>query len=97
MRKIMSLVVVLTLAFSMAAYAQMGMGRAGAQQTSVANVEEAKALVLQQASNIKGAKVVSASEGQGRRGTMYIINVSDDNSKTYECHVNPWGEVILFR
>ncbi len=101
MRKIMSLVVVLTLAFSMAAYAQMGMGRgmgrAGAQQTSVANVEEAKALVLQQASNIKGAKIVSTSEGQGRRGTMYIINVSDDNGKTYEYHVNPWGEVILFR
>ena len=101
MRKIMSLVLVLTLAFSMAAYAQMGMGRgmgrAGTQQTSVANVEEAKALVLQQASNIKGAKVVSALEGQGRRGTMYIINVSDDNGKTYEYHVNPWGEVILFR
>lgn len=45
-RKIMSLVVVLTLAFSMASYVQMGMGRAGAQQTSVTNVEEAKALVL---------------------------------------------------
>ena len=101
MKKIMSLVIILTLSLSVAAYAQMGMGRGmgrGAQSAnSVANVEEAKALVLQQTSNIKGAKIVSASEGQGRRGTMYIIKVSDDNGKTYEYHVNPWGEVILFK
>lgn len=97
MKKIMSLVIVLTLSLSMAAYAQMGMGRGAQATNNVANIEEAKALVLQQTSNIKGAKIVSASEGQGRRGTMYIINVSDDNGKTYEYHVNPWGEVILFR
>ncbi len=101
MRKIMSLVVMLTLTISMAAYAQMGMGRgmgrAGTQHTSVTNIDEAKALVMQHVSNIKGAKIVSTSEGQGRRGKMYIINISDDNGKTYEYHVNPWGEVILFR
>ncbi len=98
MKKIMLLALVLTFAFSMSVYAQMGMGRAGVHHnTKVANVEEAKALVLQQTSNIKGVKVVSASEGHHHKGTMYIINVSDENGKTYEYHVNPWGEVMLFK
>lgn len=84
MKKIMLLALVLTFAFSMSVYAQMGMGRAGVHHnTKVANVEEAKALVLQQTSNIKGVKVVSASEGHHHKGTMYIINVSDENGKTY--------------
>ncbi len=81
----------------MAAYVKTGMGRAGAQHTSDANVEETKALVLQHVSNIKGVKVISESEGQGSREIMYIINISDDNGKTYEYHVNLWGEVTLFR
>lgn len=102
MRKIVSLVVMLVMVFSSAAYAQMGMGRGmgrgpAATANSVANVDEAKALVLKQASNLKGAKVVSATEGQGKRGTMYIVNVTDDSGKNYEYHVNPWGEVILFK
>ncbi len=88
----------IVLALGSFAYAQMGMGRAGVHHnTKVVNVEEAKALVLQQTSNIKGVKVVSASEGHYHKGTMYIINVSDENGKTYEYHVNPWGEVILFK
>lgn len=102
MRKVISLVVMLVMVLSSAAYAQMGMGRGmgrgpAATANSVANVDEAKALVLKQASNLKGAKVVSAKEGQGRRGTMYIVNVTDESGKTYEYHVNPWGEVILFK
>lgn len=102
MRKVISLVVMLVIILSSAAYAQMGMGRGmgrgpAATANSVANVDEAKALVLKQASNLKGAKVVSAKEGQGRRGTMYIVNVTDESGKTYEYHVNPWGEVILFK
>lgn len=102
MRKVISLVVMLMLVLGSAAYAQMGMGRGmgrgpATTANSVANVDEAKALVLKQASNLKGAKVVSAKEGQGRRGTMYIVNVTDESGKTYEYHVNPWGEVILFK
>ena len=102
MKKVISLAVMLVMAFSCVAYAQMGMGRGmgrgpAATANSVANVDEAKALVLKQATNLKGAKVVSATEGQGRRGTMYIVNVTDESGKNYEYHVNPWGEVILFK
>ncbi len=53
--------------------------------------------MLQHVSNIKGVKVISESEGQGSREIMYIINISDDNGKTYEYHVNLCGEVTLFR
>lgn len=102
MKKFILIVMALLLSVTGAAYAQMGMGKGmgrgpAATANSVANVDEAKALVLKQASNLKGAKVVSAKEGQGRRGTMYIVNVTDESGKTYEYHVNPWGEVILFK
>lgn len=102
MRKVISLITILVLAVTGAAYAQMGMGKGmgrgpAATAGAVANIEEAKALVLKQASNLKGAKVISATEGQGRRGTMYIVHVADDSGKSYEYHVNPWGEVILFK
>ena len=97
MRKIMSLVVVLTFAFSMAAYAQMGMGRgmgrAGAQQTSVANVEEAKALVLQQASNIKGAKLYLVQKDKAAEEQCILLMYLTITAKTYEYHVNPWAKL----
>ena len=64
MKKIMLLALVLTFAFSMSVYAQMGMGRAGVHHnTKVVNVEEAKALVLQQ--TCKSCFCIRGASSQG--------------------------------
>ena len=78
MKKVISLAVMLAMAFSCAAYAQMGMGRGmgrgpAATANSVANVDEAKALVLKQATNLKGAKVVSATEDRREKTVLDLI------------------------
>lgn len=96
-------------ASAISVYAQMGAGQGrgmgygagrgavnSANQT-VTSVEEAKTAVLQKAGNLKNAVVVSATEGQGRRGTFYSVVLKDDSGKTYEYHVNPWGEVIFYK
>ena len=58
MKKFILIVMALLLSVTGAAYAQMGMGKGmgrgpAATANSVANVEEAKALVLKQATNLK--------------------------------------------
>lgn len=111
MRKIIFafVMVVFMCVSAVSVYAQMGAGQGrgmgygagravsnSANQT-ISSVEEAKTAVLQKASNLKNATVVSATEGQGRRGTFYSITLKDDSGKTYEYHVNPWGEVIFYK
>jgi hypothetical protein len=71
----------------------------GGQAAQATGVTEERAKELAQAyadQYLKGFTVERVLPFQGRRGTMYAVELKGPDNQTRTFHVNPWGNVMPF-
>lgn len=91
MKRTVSLVVILTLALSVAAYAQMGMGRCWSNYAQVTSSAQAEDIVRGIISSQNGFSVTGSSAIQQRGGTGYKVAVRNVAGGTEYYVVTPCG------